>query len=353
MKRRISKFAFLAVAAVAAGIAAMAFFHGRTKPLAMDREEESAPAKVAGEPSMGFAARLPADPVFEQPQVAGLVGSQIVEEEIEGLREDAVASVLEDVSETEEAEVAAVEEIREGEERPLPPVSSETLAFVRETFAKWRESEQDEAATADLRLALAGELSREETLATAATLMKSGTVQDKLDALWAVANEFGMAPGEEHVVLVKVSEDGEDGTEEAEWTEEDERDAQETHDVVELVSRGFEDADPLVQEAAYEAAMALPPERNSILLGQLLCSDSAASAGLRKQLMDELEGETDDEAVTLFVAAMQSPDAATAAAAKKNMENLAGRTFADALEVADWLERLENEAGDGDEAKPF
>ena len=225
-----------------------------------------------------------------------------------------------------------------------PPVSDETIAFVRNAFAQWRSSQGDEEAKASLRLSLAGRMSKPEMLAAAAMLMRLGTAQDRMDAMLLVECEFFSPYDEVETIRVNVpdSGDGDEPEADAETLAEEEREAQETHDVVALVSAGFEDADSRVRQAAYEAAMELSRERNNILLGQLLCSDSPRSAGLRRQLMDELDGAADDEAVTLFVSAVQSPDEATAAAAKKNLEAIAGRTFGDVTEVADWLEEREN-----------
>jgi hypothetical protein len=69
--------------------------------------------------------------------------------------------------------------------------------------------------------------------------------------------------------------------------------------------------------------------------------------------MDELEGSADEEAISLFLTAMQSPDETTAAAAKRNLETIAGRTFADAAEAGEWLDARDPEEGDADEAKPI
>lgn len=228
-----------------------------------------------------------------------------------------------------------------------PPVSADTLSFVREAFEKWRKSGRDEAATADLRLSLAGKMSREETLAAAAALMKAGTEQDRMDALWMVSNEFGAAPGEEALVEVNIPTNG-DSEGEVAWTEEDERAAKETHDVVALVGAGLEDPSADVRQVAYEAVAALSQERSDVLYSQLLCSDLPVSADLRRQLMEELEGADDPGAVTLFLQAMQSPDGETAAAAKRNLEAIAGQEFETVLQAAEWLEAKEQEESDAD-----
>jgi hypothetical protein len=235
---------------------------------------------------------------------------------------------------------------REVPEWNPPPVSEETLSFIRDAFGKWRSSPRDEAAAADLRLALAGKMSREEMLAAAASLMRLGTVQDRLDAMWIVENEFFTPYNEEQLVRVNIDDGedpgGEEGGVDAATLAEEEREAAETHELVSLVGTGFEDSDPGVRQAAYAAAMELSRERNNILLSQLLCSDSPVSRDLRRQLMEELAGGTDEESMSLFIVAMQSPDVATAAAAKASLEAIAGRTFGDVLEAADWLEEREN-----------
>ena len=235
---------------------------------------------------------------------------------------------------------------RDGPEWTPPPVSGETLSFIRDAFGEWRSSPRDEEAAAKLRLALAGKMSRGEMLAAAATLMRLGSIQDRLDAMWMVENEFYAPDGEEQLVRVNLDDDGEAGDGErgvdVATLGAEEQEAAETHDVVSLVSSGFEDDNPDVRQAAYAAAMALSQERNNILLSQLLCSDSSASQDLRRQLMEELAGWTDEESLGLYVAAMQSPDAATAAAAQATLEAMAGRSFSDVLDVANWLEETQN-----------
>lgn len=360
-------FSILAVVAV---LAALALFRWRTKAPPTGLPEESATAQTTAEPPVAVPVAEPKNPaewlVPVEEDLGEAASGPAEGEEAEPLeRSDDVP--LEEVSAAQEdggpdgdmadsGPVRGVSAAADGVEWELPPVSGETLAFVRETFSKWRASDGGEAATADLRVALAGRMSREEVLAAAGTLMRAGSGQDRIDALWAVANEFGAAAGAEDLVQVVVTGDGEDaddGEEEPEWTEEDEREAKETHDVVALVSAGFEDPDSDVRQAAYEAAMVLSPERNGILLGQLLCSDSEASEGLRRQLMDELDGSADEEAISLFLTAMQSPDEATAAVAKRNLETIAGRTFADAAEAGEWLDARDPGEGDADEAKPI
>lgn len=226
-----------------------------------------------------------------------------------------------------------------GEWEP-PPVSAGTLSFIRGEFAKWHASERDEKAGAALRLALAGRMTREEMLAAAATLMRLGTTQDKIDAMTLVGSGFSAPYDEEPLVRADIA--GDESGADAAMLEAEDREAAETHDVVALVAEGFENADAEVRQAAYAAAMELSRERNNILLGQLLCSDSTASADLRRQLMSELSGAADEESVSLFLTAMQSPDPETAAAAKAEMERVAGRTFEDVLDAANWLEETEN-----------
>lgn len=245
-----------------------------------------------------------------------------------------------------------------------PAVDAATMGAFREAFARWRNSGRDEKSTADLRLALEG-MSKEAVLASAATLMRAGTEQDRMDALWAISNGFGVVPGEEEEVGVNIPEAGEDALfpegGESEWNtgdraddwapedaEETERKAAETHDVVAIVSAGLEDASAEVRQVAYEAVAALSQERADVLYSQLLCSDSPVSEDLRRQLMEELEGADDPGALTLFMQAMQSPDAETAAAAKRNLEAIAGREFEDALAAAEWLEAKEREDADAD-----
>lgn len=241
-----------------------------------------------------------------------------------------------------------------------PAVSTATLSFIRGEFAKWRASTRDEQATADLRLALAGRLSPEELLAAAATLMRLGSTQDKIDAMMLVGSGFSAPYDEEPLVRLAIpdeeNEDGEGSGSEADaaMLAAEEHEAEETHEVVSVVAQGLEDPDAAVRQAAYAAAMELSRERNNILLGQLLCSDSATSADLRRQLMDELASATDEESVSLLLTAMQSPDEQTAATAKERLESIAGRTFEDVLAAADWLEEMENppaapeEGGDAD-----
>lgn len=246
--------------------------------------------------------------------------------------------------------------LADGREWRPPEVDAATLGAFREAFVRWRNSSRDEKSTADLRLALEG-MSKDAVLAVAATLMRLGTEQDRMDALWAVANGFGVSPGEEAEIGVEVPDDGEaaflDGREwdagddsEGETAEDKaelEREAAETHDVVLLVSAGLEDSNPAVRQVAYETVASLSQERADVLYSQLLCSDSTVSADLRRQLMAELDGADDEGAVTLFVQAMQSPDAETASAAKANLERIAGQEFASMGEVVEWLEARERE----------
>lgn len=240
-----------------------------------------------------------------------------------------------------------------------PPVASETVDFVRAAFAQWRNSGQDEESTAALRLALGG-LSRDDTLAAAAALIRVGSEQDRLDSLWAIASEFGKSSQGETFVQSNVPDDGPapdlpegavqlvvaDGSsgEDPEFQARLEREAKETHDVVAIVAAGLEDASAEVRDFALETVAVLPSETSSILYSQLLCSDSSASADLRDRFMRELDGRADEEAVSLFVQAMQSPDEAVAAAAKKNLESISGLTFQSFDAVAEWLESNEQNA---------
>lgn len=339
---------FLSIALVAAAIAALAFLYVRiTRSSAVRQDGAAAPQisenqVVAAEGKRGEAppAVRPREGVVAAKSAGEATGESWDTTSLTVRRE--AGPVLPGVAEAE----AETLDIEKGmEEWNPPPVSAATLDFIREGFAKWRESGRGEAASAELRLALAGTMAREEMLAAAAALMKLGTAEDRQDAMWIVANEFNAPYNEEPLVRANIpDEDGTDGDEgvDPEILAEEERDAAETHDLVALVGSGFEDPDPDVRQSAYEAAMALSQERNDILMGQLLCSDSPLSEDLRRHLMEELAGATDEASVSLFLTAMQSPDAETAAAAKENLERIAGRTFEDVLDAADWLEQTEN-----------
>ncbi|MBP5788224.1 MAG: hypothetical protein J6Y19_10480 [Kiritimatiellae bacterium] len=252
--------------------------------------------------------------------------------------------------------------LADGREWRPPDVNAATLGAFREAFVRWRNSSRDETSTANLRLALEG-MSKEAVLAVAATLMRLGTEQDRLDALWAGSSGFGVTSGEEAEVNVDISEDGvEASLDGGGWTagggsqdlatedkEESERAAEETHDVVLLVAAGLEDPSPEVRQMAYETVSTLSQERADVLYSQLLCSDSPVSADLRLQLMEELDGADDDGAVTLFVQAMQSPDEETAVAARENLERIAGQEFASLGEALEWLEAREQALQEQDE----
>jgi hypothetical protein len=254
--------------------------------------------------------------------------------------------------------------LADGREWRPPDVDAATMGAFREAFVRWRNSSRDEKSTADLRLALEG-MSKDAVLAVAAMLMRLGMEQDRLDALWAVSNGFGVTPGEEPAIAVNVPDDGEEAfLVGEEWkaegdlqelTSEDKEElaqrAAETHDVVLLVAAGLEDLSPVVREMAYETVATLSQERADVLYGQLLCSDSTVSVDLRRQLMEELDGADDEEAVTLFVQAMQSPDAETAMAAKGNLERIAGQEFSSFGEVLEWLEAREQASQEADEAQ--
>jgi hypothetical protein len=342
MSARVSIYLISCIAAVAAGCL-VAWLRGRSLPAdnPVSGEEPGLPPPLVEPPKFSFQPEPLAEPasgfVRQDADGGDFVLLQVDDSGMDGNdpQPESAAPVAEPV-------VVSVDGV---EEWTVPPVSEENLSFVRETFAQWRASPQDEDSLASLRLALAGRMSRPEMLETAKTFMRLGTAQDRMDAMLLVGSEF-LSPYDEEP-MVRVSIPDEAGGEVPEVDEEtlaaEEREAEETHDVVALLAAGFEDPDPQVQQTAYEAAMVLSRERNGILLGQLLCSDSEASEGLRRQLMDELDGADDDEAVSLFVAAMQSPDAMTAAAAKRNLENIAGRTFADIQDVSDWLEEQEND----------
>lgn len=344
----------LSIALIAIAVGALAFLYVRITKSPAVRQDESAGPQVSEKPVAEAEGKRVDAPPAVRPREGVPVAKSVPETTTESWdttslmvrRGEGIAP-----SKVEEAEAETLDIQKGMVEWNPPPVSSDTLDFIREGFAKWRESGRNEGAAADLRLALAGAMSREEMLAAAATLMKLGTGQDRLDAMWIVANEFNSPYNEEQLVRANIPDgDGTDGDEggDSEILAEEERDAAETHDLVALVGSGFEDPDPEVRRAAYEAAMALSQERNDILMGQLLCSDSPASEDLRRQLMDELAGATDEESISLFLTAMQSPDAATAAAAKENLERIAGRTFEDALDAADWLEQMENAPAEPD-----
>lgn len=224
-----------------------------------------------------------------------------------------------------------------------PPVPPETLESIRAAFAAWRESDRSEQATASLRIALSG-LSRGETLAVAASLMRMGSEQDRMDALWTVASEFGATPGEEKTV--RANADEEDG--EASSEEDDEREAAETHDLVAIVGAALEDPSPDVQDLALETASVLSKEHSDVLYSQILCSDLEQTADLRRKLMSRLEGSSDPDAVNLFVQAMQSPDPETADAARKNLERISGRAIGSIEDALDWLDEQEESPSDPD-----
>ena len=233
----------------------------------------------------------------------------------------------------------------ENQEWAAMPSSPQVVASLREAFSTWRSAGQDDMATTSLRLAIDA-LPKKEILAAAATLLHVGSEQDRIDALWAVASAFGTTPGEEPLVRANIPEESDSA--DAADLDAEEREAEETHHVVALVAAGLEDSSEDVRDFAYETIRVLSPERSSVLYSQLLCSDSEASADLRQKLMEERDGDSDKESVDLFVTAMQSPDPTTAAAAKRNLESLSGRTFQSIDEVVEWLESEEQNPPDAD-----
>ncbi|MBQ7252667.1 MAG: hypothetical protein IJS32_08715 [Kiritimatiellae bacterium] len=239
-------------------------------------------------------------------------------------------------------------EARAGKEEWHPAAADpEAIAFVREAFSRWRDSDRNDDATAALRLSL-GELSAEQSLAVASALFRAGAEQDRKDALWLVASQFSATPGQEEFVQSNVPDDapGEvpqmpDPADEAAFQARLEQEAQETHDIMALVSAGMEDPSGEVRNMALDVASSLPSETSSVLCGQLLCSDSPVTADLRERLLQELDGRDDEGAVTLLVQAMQSPDESVAASARKNLESLSGLDLPTIDAVAEWLESRE------------
>jgi hypothetical protein len=339
-------------------------FRGRTAPADVAEEpsvvKPSEPKPAKATPSV--AATMPS----VSPKAAARSGNE-TEAAVDSWDSGSVAAHAHEAESAGNEIDAASEEavtVVDGRDWRAPEVDAATMGAFRDAFVRWRNSGRDEKSTADLRLALEG-MSKEAVLAAAATLMRAGTEQDRMDALWAISNGFGAVPGEVEEVGVNIPEAGEDarfpaggedewnsGDRPDDWVPEDaeetERKAAETHDVVAIVSAGLEDASAEVRQVAYEAVAALSQERADVLYSQLLCSDSPVSEDLRRQLMGELEGADDPGALTLFMQAMQSPDAETAAAAKRNLEAIAGREFEDTLAAAEWLEAKEQEDADAD-----
>lgn len=346
---RFSSAILLAVLVIA--VVAILVVRSRTKPVRQPEETPSVdvdlPSAVQTVPDVADKPSRPAKPTERTKEEAtgdSLETSTLVVNTTDG---SAVPGAV-------DADAVEAEAVEEGRAWRPPKADAATMGAIREAFARWRSSGRGEDATADLRLALEG-LSREATLEAAAAMMRAGSEQDRMDALWTVANAFG-ATGSEDLVRSNLYDDEDDGAalefsntlgptragaDEEAYREEEDRLAAETHDVVEIVSSGLEDSSAEVRAVAYETIATLSQERADVLYSQLLCSDSPVSADLRRQLMDELAGATDEGALTLFVQGMQSPDEATAAAAKANLEAMAGMEFKDIGDAVNWMEARE------------
>lgn len=232
---------------------------------------------------------------------------------------------------------------------------------LREAFHAFRNAGGGDDAESEFRTAL-GELERSDLLAAAAELMRSGVEQDRLDALFAVAEMFGKVPGEVEVVEGNVDDGGEgngDGgegnadSESGDASPAMEAEAAETHDLVAVVEVGLEDSSAEVRSLAYETARTLPAERAGILLSQILCSDSPISADIRQQCLQDIAGSRDPADVSLLMQALQSPDPDTALLARSNLQTIAGKSLpTDEAAMAWWEEYQTPPVSDSDEPPP-